>query len=85
MSMAGEFNLCDANHVIQLFEQATEANYQSTGRVGSIVELPKKGRLTLTGDVHDHKENFRKILKWPSWTPRPTTMCCCMNWFTAIT
>ncbi len=63
MLTAGSFNLCDAQHVIRLFNEAADANLATPGRSGSVVDLPKKGRLLLTGDIHDHRDNYQKILK----------------------
>ncbi len=63
MVQVGAFNLCDAQHVIRLFEDAADANLATPGRTGSVVEMPKKGRLMLTGDLHDHRENYEKIVK----------------------
>lgn len=56
-------NLQDAAQVIDLFEQGAEANFKAANRTGSVVDLPDKGSLLVTGDLHDHRENFEKAIK----------------------
>lgn len=56
-------NMRDADVVIELFEEATIANKTSTLLKGSTVHLPEKGRVVMTGDIHDHGPNLSKILK----------------------
>lgn len=55
-------NLQDAEQVAALFREAAEANRQTAGRSGSVVDLPAEGKLLLTGDLHDNRENFEKVL-----------------------
>ena len=61
--MQMDVNLQDAAAVCELFEQAAEANLATSGRSGCVVELPDRGRVVLTGDLHDHLDNFQAILK----------------------
>ncbi|MDX1563839.1 MAG: metallophosphoesterase [Phycisphaeraceae bacterium] len=64
METAGsQVDLCNAAQVCKLFEEALEANRSTPGRKGSVVDLPDRGRLVVTGDLHDNRENFRKIVK----------------------
>ncbi len=56
-------DLQDPQVVIDLFQQATEANLKTNDRNGAMVELPDHGRLIMTGDLHDHGLNLQRILK----------------------
>ncbi len=53
----------DADVVIELFRKATQANLESKLRRGSTVHLPDRGKVLMTGDLHDHGPNLTKILK----------------------
>jgi hypothetical protein len=52
----------DAEHVAAVFEQAADAIKSSPYRRGSAVRLPRRGRLLVTGDLHDNPDHFRKIV-----------------------
>lgn len=56
-------NLQDPDSAIRLFERAAAANIASSSRQGSCIHLGGKGRLLMTGDLHDHTNNLLKILK----------------------
>lgn len=57
-------DLRDAHHVIALFRGAAEAFRDCPLRRGSTIHLPDHGRLTATGDLHDHGLNFQRLLKY---------------------
>jgi len=62
--MPGEgLNLADASVVSDLFQRAAEANLNESRRSGSVIDLPDKGDLLITGDLHDHGPNFLKAVK----------------------
>ncbi|MEM9915208.1 MAG: hypothetical protein AAF911_09610 [Planctomycetota bacterium] len=61
-------DLRDAHHVIALFRGAAEAFRDCPLRRGSTVHLPDHGRLTATGDLHDHGLNFQRLLKFSGLT-----------------
>ncbi|MCF7954226.1 MAG: metallophosphoesterase [Phycisphaerae bacterium] len=50
-----------AQKTIDLCNTAAELNYSDKLRQGNIIELPPKGRLIVTGDLHGHKKNFKRI------------------------
>ena len=52
----------DADHVIETFEAAREENKLSALRVAQVVHLPPEGEVWMTGDVHDHRSNFDKLV-----------------------
>jgi Calcineurin-like phosphoesterase len=64
MSGAGPgHDLRSAASVVDLFEKAAAAMRSARGRDGSVVRLPARGRLLATGDLHDHAEHFRRIVR----------------------
>lgn len=58
-----DLDLRDPVVVSDLFRRAAEAMLHTRGRAGSVVDLPARGRLTMTGDLHDHGENLMRILR----------------------
>ncbi|MEX0744941.1 MAG: hypothetical protein WD118_05010, partial [Phycisphaeraceae bacterium] len=56
-------NLQDASQVVELFHAAAEANRNTSTRTGSLVDLPARGSMIVTGDMHDHRDNFNKSVK----------------------
>ena len=53
----------NADVVVELFNLAADANLKSKLRKGATVHLPERGKVLMTGDIHDHGPNFTKILK----------------------
>jgi hypothetical protein len=51
-----------ADEVIETFEAAADENRLSSLRTHQVVTLPAEGELWVTGDMHDHRTNFRKIV-----------------------
>lgn len=51
----------DADHVIETFQAATEENQLDPLRDQQVIALPPEGELWIAGDIHDHRNNFRKI------------------------
>jgi ABC-type Fe3+/spermidine/putrescine transport system ATPase subunit len=41
--------------VIDLFQRGAQANLEHPDRKGAVINLPKRGRLLMTGDLHDHR------------------------------
>lgn len=56
-------DLQDPAAVADLFAAAADANLNDPRRHGSVVELGNRGRLVMTGDLHDHSENLLRILR----------------------
>jgi len=52
-----------ADEVVEIFEIAAEENLLSPLRNMQIVSLPAEGEVWMTGDIHDHRVNFNKLLK----------------------
>lgn len=48
---------------IDLFQRGAAALLNHKHRRGSVVELPRRGRLLMTGDLHDHGLNLQRIIK----------------------
>jgi hypothetical protein len=51
-----------ADAVIETLETAREENMLSRFRQGQIVTLPPGGEVWMTGDIHDHRSNFNKLI-----------------------
>ena len=52
----------NAEHVIETFQAATEENQLSALRHEQVIHLPEQGEVWMTGDMHDHRRNFEKLL-----------------------
>ena len=52
-----------SERVIEAFNIATEENEISPLREFNVVKLPSEGELWITGDMHDHRRNFEKIVR----------------------
>jgi len=63
MSDAAQIDTQNAEAVCGALQGAAEANYAAAGRSGCVVDLPREGRMLITGDLHDHRGNFEAILK----------------------
>lgn len=61
----------DADAVASLLRRAAERNLELDARTGSVVDLPAEGHLLVTGDMHDHRVNFRKALKIANLAGKP--------------
>ena len=57
-------DLRSAEEVGDLFDRAAEANRATSGRRGSAVRLGREGRLVISGDLHDQRENLEKIIRF---------------------
>lgn len=51
-----------ADDFIEMLQTAGEENKMSSLREGNIVTLPGEGEVWMTGDLHDHRNNFKKLL-----------------------
>lgn len=52
----------EADEVIETFASAGDENKMSPLRAGQVVTLPAEGEVWMTGDIHDHRTNFRKFI-----------------------
>ena len=62
-----------AQKTIDLCNKATELNYSDKLRHGNIIELPSEGRLVVTGDLHGHRKNFKRIAAFADLANNPDT------------
>ncbi len=60
--MPNTVNLTNVDQVASLLKNATAAMLSNQFRRGSSVRLPARGRLLVTGDLHDNPEHLRKII-----------------------
>ena len=52
----------DADHVVETFGAAGDENKLSSLRHEQVIHLPEDGEVWMTGDLHDHRTNFGKLL-----------------------
>ncbi len=57
--------------IIDLLGEAGEANYRDSFRQGNVVRLPSEGELIATGDIHGHRRNFERIVKFADLAHNP--------------
>ena len=62
-SVQSDIDLRQATQVIDLFDRAADAMRSSSRRQRSIVQLPPRGRLLATGDLHDNPLHLEKITR----------------------
>lgn len=58
-----ELDLRDADAVADVFARAAQANLDTPGRAGAVVELNDTGKLLMTGDLHDNAQNYQRVVK----------------------
>jgi len=46
------------------FRRAAELNLADPIRAGSLLEMPDYGQVVMTGDMHGHRRNFEKLVKY---------------------
>ncbi len=66
-----ELDMRDARAVADLFQKAEQANLQTPGLSGAVVDLPDTGKLLLTGDLHDNTQNYQRLVKLAGLDNRP--------------
>ena len=52
-----------ADQVVETLGAAADENRMSPQRIEQVVHLPEEGELWMTGDLHDHRRNFDKLLR----------------------
>ncbi|MGC4033443.1 MAG: metallophosphoesterase [Tepidisphaeraceae bacterium] len=62
----------NADSVIESFDAAKEENVLDRYRTGQVVTLPADHEVWMTGDIHDHRTNFRKLLAAAKLDENPT-------------
>jgi|SRR5271170_3858858 len=55
-----------AKDTIEIFRSAAQQNMQDPLRNGQLLHFPSAGELIVTGDLHNHRRNFDKIVKFAS-------------------
>ena len=61
----------NADHVVETFGAAGDENKLSPLRQHQVVTLPDSGEVWMTGDLHDHRTNFRKLVTAADLTNHP--------------
>lgn len=60
-----------ADTVLETFGCATEENQIDPLRVEQVVHLPAEGEVWMTGDLHDHRRNWEKLIKYADLPNNP--------------
>jgi hypothetical protein len=53
-----------ADSAIETLQQATELNIEDPLRDGSLLRFANYGQVVMTGDLHGHRRNFEKIVRY---------------------
>src|SRR4051812_33626932 len=53
----------NAEQVAETFVTAVDENKMSPLRDQQVVNLPAEGEVWMTGDIHDHRRNFEKLIR----------------------
>ena len=61
--MPGSEDRTNADHTIALMDEAVRANLRDPYVTGFLVELPAEGEIMITGDLHGHRGNLRRIVQ----------------------
>jgi Calcineurin-like phosphoesterase len=59
----GIMSIPSVEQAIETFNSATEENQLSALRQMQVIHLPAEGEVWMTGDMHDHRRNFDKLLR----------------------
>ena len=57
--------------ILKLLKDGIKANSESALRRGNLIELPLKGSLIITGDLHGHRRNFERIVSFADLPNNP--------------
>jgi hypothetical protein len=63
MSPVDEVTPREPDYVMRLMADAAKANRRDPCRNGHLIELPDQGEVMITGDLHGHLANFRRIVQ----------------------
>jgi hypothetical protein len=58
---------------IEICEKGAQLNYSDKFRQGNLIHLPDRGRLIISGDLHGHHRNFKKIVRIADLENNPDT------------
>ena len=61
------------SEITDLCIKAAESNFSSVSRKGNIIELTGSGKVIVTGDLHGHRRNFKKICSYADLENNPDT------------
>lgn len=58
---------------LQLFRKGVESNQKDPFRRGNLICLPGSGRVIVSGDLHGHRRNFEKVVRYADLEHNPET------------
>jgi hypothetical protein len=56
---------------IQLFRKAGELNNSCSLRKGNVIHLPDHGKVIVAGDLHGHRRNFERVIRYADLEHHP--------------
>lgn len=56
---------------VETFRRAAELNLDDPLRAGSLLVMPDYGQVVMTGDMHGHRRNFEKLVKYAQLESTP--------------
>lgn len=62
-----------SNKTVELLKKGMEANYADRFRKGNLIRLPSRGMVIITGDIHGHRLNFKRIVSFANLANNPDT------------
>jgi hypothetical protein len=62
-----------SNKTVELLKKGMEANYADRFRKGNLIRLPSRGMVIVTGDIHGHRLNFKRIVSFANLANNPDT------------
>ncbi len=65
------------DRLLNTLHQAARAFRDTPGRSGHRVRLPAGAEVLVAGDMHGSVENFRLLLRGPTWLPTRSDISCC--------
>lgn len=68
---ATRLNVQNAGSVCDTLNRAAEANLACPLRSGALIDLGHEGRLTVAGDLHDHRDHFIKVCRFAALNESP--------------
>ncbi len=57
--------------VVDLLQAGVQANLRDGTRRGNLIQLPGRGSLVVSGDIHGHRRNLERVIAWADLPTHP--------------